>query len=162
VVPRLARIVGLTRQLWVRACQEHSTPAEIGWSVAIGVFSGCTPFLGAHMWIALGLATLAGKNRLWAFLGSRVSSSIVFLWIAFTEIELGHRVRTHEWAALSPGAALEHGRQLLGDWVLGTCLVGPLLAGTLGVIAYVVFRRREAINSRTLPEGRRLTSESQP
>ena len=68
-------------------------PREVAWSVAVGVFCGCSPFIGLHMWMALGLATALRLNRLWAFVGSRVSSSILVAWIAFSEVELAHRLR---------------------------------------------------------------------
>lgn len=72
------RAFARTRELWERAKREHSTPREVGWSVGVGLFCGCTPFLGLHMWIALGLASPFRLNRLWAFLGSRVSSNVIF------------------------------------------------------------------------------------
>jgi uncharacterized protein (DUF2062 family) len=124
------------RDLWERAKREHSTPREVGWSVAIGVFCGCTPFIGFHMWMALGLATVFRLNRLWAFLGSRVSPNVVFAWLAFSEIEVAHRLRTGAWEPLAPEDVLTHGRQLLGDWLLGSVLVGGALAALLGLLAY--------------------------
>ena len=137
-----------TRDLWRRARQEHSSPREVGWSVAVGVFSGCTPFLGLHMWIALGLASLARLNRLWAFLGSRVSTNLLFVWIAFAEIEVAHRLRTGAWAPVAPSQVLEQGRQLFLDWLVGTPLVGIPLAAALGLLAYVAARRWRAREAR--------------
>ncbi len=147
------------RDLWERAKREHSSPSEVGWSVAVGVFSGCTPFLGVHMWIALGLATVLRLNRLWAFLGSRVSSNVLFVWIAFSEIEVAHRVRTGAWAPLAPADALDHGRELFGDWLLGALAVGSALAALLGAVAYFLSRRwqrrkvQEAAAPADLPRG---------
>jgi uncharacterized protein (DUF2062 family) len=119
--------------------------------VAVGVFSGCTPFLGLHMWIALGLATLFRLNRLWAFIGSRVSSNILFVWLSFAEIELAHRVRAGAWAPLAPRDVLTHGRQLFADWLLGALAVGGVLAAVFGLVAYVI-ARRWAVSRRT-PDG---------
>jgi len=124
------------RDLWERAKREHSTPREVGWSVAIGVFCGCTPFIGLHMWMALGLATVFRLNRLWAFVGSRVSSNVVFAWLAFSEVEVAHRLRTGAWEQLAPEDVLSQSRQLLGDWLLGSILVGGALAAVLGLLAY--------------------------
>jgi uncharacterized protein (DUF2062 family) len=138
----LQRLVRAARRLWQRALNEHSTPREVGWSVFVGVFSGCTPFLGLHMWVALALATIFRLNRLWAFLGSRVSSNVLFVWITFVEIELAHRLRAGAWASLAPREALNHGRELLGDWFVGSAFVGPALGGALGLAAYVAMVRR--------------------
>jgi len=139
--PWLRRLYAATLDLWERAKREHSSPRELAWSVGVGVFSGCTPFYGAHLWIALGLATLFRLNRLWAFVGSRVSVTPVFAWIAFCEIEGAHRLRTGAWTPLSPRDALGHGRELLGDWMLGTLLIGCALGAAVGVVAYVLARR---------------------
>jgi uncharacterized protein (DUF2062 family) len=128
-------------QLWERARHEHSTPRELGWSIAVGVFAGCTPFLGLHMWIALAFATVLRLNRLWAFVGSRISFTPLFAFIAFCEIECAHRIRTRTWVPLSPQNALEHGKELLGDWLVGTVLVGGTLGATLGLAAFVAARR---------------------
>lgn len=113
----------------------------MGWSVAVGVFCGCTPFLGLHMWLALGLATVFRLNRLWAFLGSRVSISLVMPWLAFSEVEVAHRLRTGAWMPLAPSEVVGQGRHLLGDWLLGALLVGSALAAVLGLLAYAIARR---------------------
>jgi uncharacterized protein (DUF2062 family) len=121
---------------------ERSTPREVGLSVGVGVFCGCTPFVGLHMWIALAAATVLRLNRLWSFVGSRVSFSVVYLWLTFTEIELAHRLRFGAWAPLAPRDALGHGRELIGDWFLGCVLVGLPLAVALGLATYLAMRRR--------------------
>ena len=128
-------------RLWERAKNEHSTPREIGWSIAVGVFSGCTPFLGLHMWIALALATLLRLNRLWAFVGSRISFMPLFAVIAFCELQGAHRLRTGTWASLLPHDAVEHGKELMGDWLVGTVLVGGALSAVLGLVASLAARR---------------------
>jgi uncharacterized protein (DUF2062 family) len=148
--------------LWQRALNERSSPSEIGWSIGIGVLAGCTPLVGLHMWMALALATLLRKNRLWAFVGSRVSSSVFLAFIAFAEIELAHRVRVGGWAQLAPREALAHGRELLVDWFLGSALVGPVLACVLGGAAYLAVRRWPRLTLRRPNGAPPPSSESPP
>jgi uncharacterized protein (DUF2062 family) len=155
------RWLQICARLWERAKNEHSAPHEIGWSIAAGVFSGCTPFLGFHMWIALALATLLRKNRLWAFVGSRISFTPFFAIITFSEIEGAHRLRTGAWAPLSPHDAVGHGKELLGDWLLGTVIVGGALASFLGLAAYFVASRWQISRRRPLAP-RSPSSESRP
>lgn len=155
----LRRLWKRTRDLWDKARREHSTPREVAWSVAIGVFAGCTPFLGLHMWIALGLASLFRLNRLWAFLGSRVSMNVLFVWIAFCEIELAHRLRQGAWAPLAPSEVFARKAQLFGDWLVGTPLVGIPLAALLGLIAYALAHRwRARAVTRNTPDAPRPPS----
>jgi uncharacterized protein (DUF2062 family) len=139
--PLLTRLWTRTRDLWRRARREHSTPREVGWSVAVGVFCGCSPFIGLHMWLAIGLATAFKLNRLWAFLGSRVSVSVLLAWIAFSEVELAYRLRAGEWMPLKPDDVLVHGWQLFGDWLVGSLIVGGVLGASFGLVAYGLARR---------------------
>lgn len=140
----MRRWLRLLADLWDRARRERSTPRQIGFSVAVGVFAGCTPFIGLHFWIALAAATLLRLNRLWAALASRISSTPLLLALTFGEIELGHRLRTGAWVALSRHDALARGKELFADWLLGAALVGSTLAIVLGLVAYFVARRWQA------------------
>ncbi len=137
----ISRLAARARGLWERAKRERSSPAELGFSVAVGVFSACTPFLFLHMWIALGLATVFRLNRLWAFVASRLSIMPVFALITFSEIECAYRLRTGAWVPLVPREAIARGRELVIDWALGTVIVGGALVVLAGVVAYAMARR---------------------
>jgi uncharacterized protein (DUF2062 family) len=145
------RWLRICARLWESARSERSSPREIGWSIALGVFSGCTPFVGVHLGIALALATLLRLNRLWAALGSRISFAPVFACIAFCEIETGHRVHTGGWVPLSPHEAVARGKELVGDWLLGAVVLGGSLALVCGLAAYLWARRCEAAPAQRVP-----------
>jgi uncharacterized protein (DUF2062 family) len=136
---RLARSAeAALRVSWERAKNERSSPREIALSLGIGIFSACTPFIGLHMWIAMGLATLLRLNRLWAFLGSRATFFPVFAFVTFAELEVAHRLRAGAWLPLSPSEALVRGRELLLDWAIGTVVVGGTLAAIGAGLAYAL------------------------
>lgn len=137
----MRRWLRILAALWNRARSERSTPREIGLSVGVGVFAGCSPFVGLHFWIALAAATMLRLNRLWAALGSRISSTPLLLGIAFCEIEFAHRVRTGVWVALSWHEAIGRGRELFADWLLGAVSLGSAIAAVLGFAAYLFARR---------------------
>lgn len=126
------------RTAWERARNEPSSPREIALSVGLGVFCACTPFLGLHMWMALGLATVLRLNRLWAFFGSRCSFLPLFAVVTFAEIEVAHRLRVGGWLPLVPSQAVARGRDLLVDWALGTLVVGGVIAAVAAGCAYAV------------------------
>jgi uncharacterized protein len=129
--------------LWHLAKTERATPREIGWAVAIGVFAGCTPAIGFHMWIALALATLFRKNRLFAFIGSRVCTFFILPFIITAEVETAHLLRTGSFVSFDRTHAVEQAKDLLLDWCLGTIPVGGTLALVLGVFAYALARVRD-------------------
>ncbi len=147
------------RDLWRRATTERATPRQVALAVGIGVFTGSTPAIGLHGWLAVGAATLLRLNRLYAFLGSRVSSPIVLPFIVLLEIELAHRVRCGVFIALTKGDVLTHAGGLLLDWCLGTVPVGLALGVTFAAIGYGVTTLRVR---RKLLRDRRSSSECPP
>ncbi len=130
--------------LWQLAKSERATPREIGWAVAIGAFAGCTPAVGVHGPVAMGLATLARKNRLFAWLGSRISNVFFLPFIILTEIQLAHRIRTGAFVDLAREDILAQAPHLLLDWCLGTFPVGAALGVVMGLGAYAFAHRRDA------------------
>jgi uncharacterized protein (DUF2062 family) len=130
------------KTLWRMARSERATPSEIAWAVAIGVFVGCTPALGVHGWLAIAAATLFKKNRLFAWLGSRISNFVMLPFIALASIQLAHRVRTGTWLVVDREHALEHAQSMLLDWCLGSIPVGTALALLCAIASYAIARRR--------------------
>jgi uncharacterized protein (DUF2062 family) len=131
-----AKMQQRTRTLWLAAKTERASPQQIGWAFGVGVFAGCTPAMLLHGWIALGLATLLKLNRLFCWIGSRVSNFMILPWIILAEIQLSHRIRTGEFLELTKDEAVKAGPTLLLDWCLGTIPVGGGLAVVLGFVAY--------------------------
>jgi uncharacterized protein (DUF2062 family) len=148
------------RDLWDRAKREHSSPREVGLSVGVGAFIACTPLVGFHIWLALGFATVFKLNRLWATIGSRLSTTPIFLVTTFTEIQLAHHLRTGGWVAMSLRQALARGPELVLDWALGSVFVGAAVATIAGLVAATLARRWETLNSRALAALPRPSSES--
>ncbi len=136
------RWVDRVRLLWRLAKSERASPPQVAWAVGTGVFVGCTPAIGLHGWIAVGAATLFRLNRLYAFLGSRVSSVFVLPWIVLAEVQLAHRVRTGSFVALTKDDVLAHAKEFLLDWCVGTIPVGGALAVLFALAAYSWAARR--------------------
>ncbi|WP_169928296.1 DUF2062 domain-containing protein [Labilithrix luteola] len=141
-------------RLWALAKSERAAPRDIGWAVFIGAFVGCTPAVGVHGVLALGCATLFRKNRLFAYLGSRISNMVFLPFIALAEVQIAHRIRTGAWATIERQNVLDDAPRLLLDWCLGTIPVGIAIGGALGVFAWGWAARREAREKRrpALPE----------
>jgi uncharacterized protein (DUF2062 family) len=135
--------------LYLLAKSERATPREIGWAVAIGAFAGCTPAVGVHGPLAMGLATLARKNRLFAWLGSRISNMVFLPFIALAEVQLSHRIRTGAFIDLSRENILAQAPHLLLDWCLGTFPVGAVVGIVMGLSAYAFAHRRDARKTKT-------------
>lgn len=131
------------KTLWELARNERASPKELAWAIALGVFAGCTPAVGVHGWVALGLATLFRKNRLFCWIGSRISNFLILPWIVIAEVQLSHRLRTGSFVELHESDALEKAPALIVDWILGSIPVGMALAALLGVVSFYAFRFRD-------------------
>lgn len=129
------------KAIWKAAKEERASPRELFWAVFLGIFAGCTPAVGFHGPLALGLATLFKKNRLWSWLGSRISNMVFLPFIAYVEVQVAHRLRTGEWATIlierNAERAIDQAKTLLLDWCLGTIPVGIVAGLLFGAIAYV-------------------------
>ena len=139
-----ARLGVRVRLLVRRAKNERATPREVGEAVFLGVFAGCSPAVGVHGPIALALATMLRRNRLYAFLGSRVSNVVILPFIVLAEVQASHVIRTGHLAALSRDRVLEEAPSLLLDWILGSVLVGFALGLVVGWVAYMWAKWRAA------------------
>jgi uncharacterized protein (DUF2062 family) len=137
-----ARLWAKLKTLWRMARSERASPSEIAWAVGLGVFVGCTPALGFHGWLALAVATVCKKNRLFTWLGSRISNILILPFIALASIQLAHRVRTGAWLVVDREHALEQAQSMLLDWCLGSIPVGAALGVLCAVASYAIARRR--------------------
>ncbi|MBL8608248.1 MAG: DUF2062 domain-containing protein [Myxococcales bacterium] len=153
----LRRAWARLKALWQRAKNERAAPHQIGWAVGVGVFASCTPAVGFHGPLALGLATVFKLNRLWAWIGSRLSNVITLPLVVYAEVQFAHRVRTGEWLGLDRSQVVEQGKELLVDWLLGMVPVGAVLSATLGFTAYAFFAWRARRAARRLDAGEKLS-----
>lgn len=154
-MPRLVRAWKKARRLAKllvhKARTERASPKEVGHAVFLGVFAGCTPVVGFHGWVAVGLATLFKKNRLYALLGSRVSNMVMLPFIVVAEIQASRLLRTGHTAPIDRAHVLDQAPELMLDWTLGSVIVGAGLGALLGLIAYAWAHRRDAKKRAAVP-----------
>lgn len=131
------------KNLWKLAKSERASPREIGWAVFIGAFAGSTPAVGFHGVLAVGLATLLKKNRLFAWLGARISNVVFLPFIAIAEVQVSHVLRTGQWVTLDREHVIEQAGTLLVDWCLGTIPVGVAIGSVMGLASWAIARERD-------------------
>lgn len=142
------------RTLWERAKGERAKPRQIGLAVFVGAFVGCAPFIGFHGPAALGAATLLRLNRLFCFLGSRISNPVLMPFLIYAQVQVGHSVRTGQMLELSAKEIAAQGPALLLDWTIGLIPVGFVVSGVCGGLAMAWATRRDRLRERRETEGR--------
>ena len=127
------------RAFWTVLRTERATPREIALAVFLGAWIGASPAVLVRTWLAAGVATLAKMNRLWAYIGAHFTANVFSAaWITLAEVQVSYRLRHGHWLALTRDDVAERGFALIGDWLFGFVLLGPLFAGLFAVLAWAV------------------------
>ena len=128
---------------------QEGTPAQRARGLAAGVFCGCYPFFGLQIVLSVGVATMVRGNHLLAAADTLVSNPLTYLPLYWFNYLVGRQL-------LGPGQAgdslveLNRSNLWAQGWdfsqriLLGSTVVGIVLAIASGWVAYRLFLRREA------------------
>lgn len=135
------------RQLLRSLMVEYSDPRSLGLSVGAGVFLGCTPLLGLHAILALLVALKFRLNKVAAVAGTHISNPLFAPFILYGSIEIGWFVQHRDWldldlAALGPSDFFNYADSLFFSWVIGSLILGAVLAILLGTLTYALLLTR--------------------
>ena len=145
---RLSRIRMRRGVLWL--WRQEGTPGQRARGLAAGVFCGCYPFFGLQIFLSVGVASMVRGNHLLAAAGTLVSNPLTYVPLYWFNFVVGSRL-------LGPlaGADLDgvnhsnlwnQGWDVLQRLLLGSTLVGALMALLLGLLAYRLFQQRTVVN----------------
>jgi uncharacterized protein (DUF2062 family)/2-polyprenyl-3-methyl-5-hydroxy-6-metoxy-1,4-benzoquinol methylase len=138
------RLHGHLRELHRTLRTEGDTPPRQAAAVALGAFIGCTPIYGTHLLLCLPLARLLRLNRLLTYLAAHINNPLTAPWLLAFSYGLGHRFFAGAWPPLSFQSLVDQGAMAFGrDLLVGSLILGSVLAPLLGLAAYVIARRRE-------------------
>ncbi len=122
-----------------------STPRQLAAAGAAGVFLGALPLIACHTLAILLFCGFFRLNRVVAVCTSQLCMPPL---VPALCIEVGHFMRHGRFLTeISLETLGYQGLERLLEWLLGSLLVGPLLAGIVGLFihgAALVLRRREA------------------
>lgn len=142
---RLARrrkLSSVIAELHVQLRTEGRTPGEVALAVGLGVFIGCLPVYGLHWLLCIAAARLFRVSRIRTYLAANLSNPLVAPILLYLELGIGRWLFTGRWPELSLEGlrsfdALAVGRDLL----IGSLVVGVVLAGLFGVLAFRLAKR---------------------
>ena len=128
--------------------QQEGTPGQRARGLAAGIFCGCFPFFGLQTVLGIALASVVRGNHLLAAAGTWISNPLTYVPLYWFNYQLG--------AALMRGASQpalltinqasiwDQGWSFTSRLLLGSTLVGLVLAISLGSLAWWLFRKQSA------------------
>jgi uncharacterized protein (DUF2062 family)/2-polyprenyl-3-methyl-5-hydroxy-6-metoxy-1,4-benzoquinol methylase len=144
------RVPGTILRIWRVLRGGETTPARAATSVAVGLFIGCLPLYGLHF-VLCALACLPfGLDLVLAYLAANISNPVVSPFLIAVEIEVGSFLLARHWvdwraAVVDWSSAGRFARQ----WVVGSLVVGTVVAALGASIAWVVTSRRRGTSTST-------------
>lgn len=118
----------------------HTQSWKSSLALGLGVFIGCTPFFGLHMFIAAVVAFVFRLNFLFLFVGTNISIPPLVPLLAFASITVGHFLLGESNSLLQIPTtfedALHHSKTLFSQWFLGSVVVGVVLGAITGGASY--------------------------
>ena len=132
------------RWLW----SQEGTPGQRARGVAAGVFCGCYPFFGLQTIFSIGIASLVRGNHLLAAAGTLISNPLTYVPLYWFNYQLGSwllgtKTNAAVFNDLNRSNLWQQGWGFTQRLLLGSTVVGAVLALMLGVAAYVIFQRQK-------------------
>jgi uncharacterized protein (DUF2062 family) len=119
----------------------RNTRARLAISIALGVFIGCLPLYGLHIWLCLALCLPLRLDAVAATFASNISNPFVAPLLIFAEVQTGSYLLRGVVAPFD----LERLRQVgfsgvLSEAMLGSLVVGGALAAIGGLLTWALTR----------------------
>ena len=117
----------------IRFSKKGLSPNEIASAVAIGIFIGFIPVIGAHTILAIALASLLRLNTLIVLLGTQISNPISFPFQIFLSAEIGSLILNGRFLDIKFSRDINY----FVHYIL-PILIGSLVLGiTVSILSYL-------------------------
>ena len=127
--------------------EQNGSPFFNAKGLAVGVFCGCFPFFGFQTLLGLFLARVAKGNLFLAAIGTWISNPFTYIPLYFFNYKVGSFLLKN-----SPDIIFDKDLMIKELWekgsvfssrlILGSALVGLLLASISGVIVFFLYKRK--------------------
>ena len=144
---RLSRIRMRRGVLWL--WRQEGTPGQRARGLGAGVFCGCYPFFGLQIFLSVGVASMVRGNHLLAAAGTLVSNPLTYLPLYWFNYLVGCRLLGPgqggiNLSELNRSSLWAQGWEFSQRILLGSTVVGMVMAIASGWMAYRLFLQREA------------------
>ena len=131
--------------------KQNGSPLFNAKGVAAGVFCGCFPFFGFQTLLGIFLAKAAKGNLLLAAIGTWISNPFTYIPLYFFNYKVGSFLLKNSENIIFDKELMvdelwEQGSFFSSRLILGSALVGLLLASISGVIVFLLYKRKQKKN----------------
>lgn len=139
-----SRATRYIRDLLYTLRTEGMSPHRQAWAVVLGVMIGCSPFYGFHLALCVLVSRVFRLNVGLTYLAAHVSLPGLWPFLVLAELEAGRRLRGQSYVHIRV-EDLKHLSpwQAGADLLLGSAVIGILLASLLGGLTFWTARRRQ-------------------
>ena len=127
--------------------KQDGSPLFNAKGVALGVFCGCFPFFGFQTILGLFLARVAKGNLFLAAIGTWISNPFTYVPLYYFNYKIGSLLLKSSQDIIFDKSLIieelwEQGSVFSLRLILGSALVGLLLASISGVIVFFLYKRK--------------------
>ena len=116
--------------------------------IAAGVFCGCFPFFGLQIVLSVAVAKLFRGNQLLAAAGTLVSNPLTYIPLYWFNYIIGCKLLNAS-SQISNFNSINRSNLWMQGWefsqriLIGSCLVGAILALIIGIFTFRVFKQKQ-------------------
>ena len=139
------RVRHAVNYLW----QQNGTAGQRARGLGVGIFCGCLPLFGFQIILSIVVANLLRGNRLLAAAGTLVSNPFTYIPLYWFNYRVGEALAGSK--SLPDLDTISIGKFWKMSWIfssrllLGSGVVAVTASISLGLVAYVLFRRRGTV-----------------
>jgi len=127
--------------------KQDGTPFFNAKGLAVGVFCGCFPFFGFQTLLGLFLAKVVKGNLFLAAIGTWISNPFTYVPLYFFNYKVGSfLLKSYQDIVFDKNLAIEElweqGSVFSERLILGSALVGLLLASISGLVVFLLYKRK--------------------
>jgi uncharacterized protein (DUF2062 family) len=125
------------RRLLYELRTEGSSRRREAWAIGLGLFIGCSPFIGLHLVMCWAVGWLFGLNRVKLYLAANLINPLILPFVLFAEVQSGALLRRGYTYSLSPHAlsSIDPWR-FGGDLLVGSLVIGGIVGAAGGWLVY--------------------------
>lgn len=120
----------------IRFSKKGLSPKEIASAIAIGIFIGCTPFIGAHTLLAIFIASILRLNTFAVIIGTQISNPISLPFQLFISAEIGSLILNGHFLHLKFSRDIDYFKHYIVPILMGSFFIGI----TISIMSYFLIK----------------------